>query len=360
MNRLSGVVSSGGVLISLIAVVLALVTAAGLLAASGANPLHSFAGMFETALGSPFAIGVTLGKTVPRLLAALGIALALRAGLWNIGAEGQIYLGAAACVGVALFGPNLPFPFGAALALLAAIAAGAAWASIAGVLRAYRNVNEVIITLMLVYVAIQLTNYLIEGPWLVENSTWPATPIVPRHYRLPVVVPGTLVNAGALIALAATFVLGFVVARTRFGLWLRAIGGNERASTVIGLPTGPMIVAALAASGAFAGLAGGIEVLGIRGRLLAGFSPGYGFEAIAIALLGRLNPLGILAAALLFGALDAGAAGLQIASAVSSAIAPVISGLAVAYLLAGLGLTAALARRRAARSALPDAPVVDT
>jgi simple sugar transport system permease protein len=359
MNRLAGVLGAGGVLVSLIAVVLALLTAAGLLASSGANPVDSFAGMFETAFGSPFAIGVTLGKTVPRLLAALGIALALRAGLWNIGAEGQIYLGAAACAGAALFGPDLPFPFGVALALVAAAAAGAAWAAIAGALRAYRNVSEVIVTLMLVYVAIQFTNYLIEGPWLVENSTWPATPIVPRHYRLPVILPGTLVNAGALIAVAATFVLGFLVARTRFGLWLRAIGGNERASTVIGIPTKPLIVAALAASGAFAGLAGGIEVLGIRGRLLAGFSPGYGFEAIAIALLGRLNPTGILAAALLFGALDAGAAGLQVASAVSSAIAPVISGLAVAYLLAGLGLSSALTRRRAARDALTRATPMD-
>jgi simple sugar transport system permease protein len=361
VSRLTGVLQADNVLISLAAVALALLTASALLAASGVDPLESFAGMFETAFGSPFAIGVTLGKTVPRLFAALGIALALRAGLWNIGAEGQIYVGAAAGAGVALFGPDLPFPIGTGLALLAAIAAGAAWAAIAGVLRAYRNVSEVIVTLMLVYVAIQLTNYLIEGPWLVENSTWPATPMVPKAYRLPVIWPGTLVNAGILIAVIATFVLGFVVDRTRFGLWLRAIGGNERASAVIGLPTRPMIVAALAASGAFAGLAGGVEVLGIRGRLLEGFSPGYGFEAIAIALLGRLNPLGIVGAALLFGALDAGAAGLQVASAgVSSAIAPVIEGLAVAYLLAGLGLASMAARRREARNALAGAPAADT
>lgn len=356
-----GAVQAGSVIISLAAVALAILTASVLLAASGINPLRSFAGMFETALGSPFAVGVTLGKTVPRLLAALGIAIALRAGLWNIGAEGQIYVGAAACAGIALFGPDLPFPIGTIIALLAAIAAGAAWGGIAGVLRAYRNVSEVIVTLMLVYVAIQFTNYLIEGPWLVANSTWPATPMVPKSYRLPVIWPGTLVNAGIIVAVLATLILGFVVARTKFGLWLRAIGGNERASAVIGLPTRPMIVAALAASGAFAGLAGGVEVLGIRGRLLEGFSPGYGFEAIAIALLGRLNPFGITGAALLFGALDAGAAGLQVASAgVSSAIAPVIEGLAVAYLLAGLGLASMLKRRREARSALAGAPAANT
>jgi general nucleoside transport system permease protein len=205
----------------------------------------------------------------------------------------------------------------------------------------------------MVYIAVQLTNFLIEGPWLVANSTWPATPLIPVPFKLPLIWPGTLVNAGVILALLGVAILGFVVNRTTFGLWLRAIGGNERASEVIGVPVRPMIVAVLAASGAFAGLAGGIEVLGVRGRLLEGFSPGYGFEAIAIALLGRLNPVGILAASLLFGALDAGAAGLQVAAAgTSSAISPVIEGLAVAYLLAALGLAKTISRRREARSAL--------
>jgi simple sugar transport system permease protein len=353
MTRVLSMSAAQSFLISIAAVLLALLTAALLIAAAGQNPLASLAGMMETAFGSQFAVGTTLTKTVPRLLPALGIALALRAGLWNIGAEGQIYLGAAACTAVALFGPELPFPLGTGLALLAAMVAGAAWGAIPGGLRAYRGISEVITTLMLVYVAIQFTNFLIEGPWLVPNSTWPATPVVPKVFRLPVVWPGTLVNAGIFVAVLAVLVYAFVVARTTFGLWLRAIGGNERASEVIGLPNRLMIVAALAASGAFAGLAGGVEVLGVRGRLLEGFSPGYGFEAIAIALLGRLHPLGIAAAALLFGALDAGAAGLQVASAgMSSAIAPVIAALAVAYLLAGLGIAGIVARRREARSAL--------
>jgi ABC-type uncharacterized transport system permease subunit len=341
------------ILISLLAVLLAFVTAALLLTAAGQNALLSFAGMASTALGSTFAVGMTLTKAVPRLLPALGIALALRAGLWNIGAEGQIYLGAAAAAAVALFGPQVPFPLGTALALVAAMIAGAAWAAIPGALRAYRGINEIITTLMMVYIAVQLTNYLVEGPWLVPNSTWPATALIPLSIKLPIIWPGTLVNAGAILALLGVLILALVVGRTTFGLWLRAIGGNDRASEVIGLPIRPLIVAALAASGAFAGLAGGIEVLGVRGRLLEGFSPGYGFEAIAIALLGRLNPLGVTAASLLFGALDAGAAGLQVASVgISSAIAPVIEALAVGYLLAGLGLAEIISRRQEARSAL--------
>jgi general nucleoside transport system permease protein len=345
--------SGRNVLISLAAIVLAFGTAALLLAVVGQNPFQSFVGLASTAVGSTFAIGTTLTKTVPRLLPALGIALALRAGLWNIGAEGQIYLGAAAATAVALFGPQLSFPLGTALALIVAMIVGSAWAAIPGTLRAYRGLNEVITTLMMVYIAIQLTNFLIEGPWLVANSTWPATPLIPVPFKLPLIWPGTLVNAGVILALLAVAILGFVVNRTTFGLWLRAIGGNERASQVIGVPVRPMIVAALAASGAFAGLAGGIEVIGVRGRLLEGFSSGYGFEAIAIALLGRLNPIGILAASLLFGALDAGAAGLQVAAVgTSSAISPVIEGLAVAYLLAALGIAKTISRRQEARSAL--------
>ena len=118
--------------------------------------------------------------------------------------------------------------------------AGAAWAAIPGVLRAYRGFNEVITTLMMVYVAVQLTNYLIEGPWLVPNSTWPATPLIPFDFKLPLIWPGTLVNGGAVLAIVGVAVLALVVNRTTFGLWLRAIGGNERASEVIGVPIRPI------------------------------------------------------------------------------------------------------------------------
>jgi len=356
MNRFSRVASPlRNVLISLVAIVLALVCASVLLVAGGISPLQAYRAMVEAAFGSAFAVGVTLGKTVPRLLPALGIALALRAGLWNIGAEGQIYVGATAAAAVAMFTPDLGFPVSAALALLAAVLGGALWGLIPGVLRAYRGVSEVITSLMLVYVAVQFTNYLVEGPWLVPNSTFPSTPIFAPSFRLPIIWEGTLVNGGVVLALLASVVLGLVVSRTTFGLWLRAIGSNQRATEVLGLPVRHMVMAAMAASGAFAGLGGAIEVLGIRGRLLESFSPGYGFQAIAIALLGRLDPLGIVGAAVVFGALEAGSAGLQVASAnISSAIAPVIEGLAVIFLLVGLGVDERLARRRRTLRALTE------
>lgn len=338
--------------IPVLSVVLALATAAILLAATGANPWTAYQSMFSAALGSAYSLSTTVVKAVPRLLPALGIAIALRAGLWNIGAEGQIYVGAICATGVTMFGPNLGFPGNVVLALAGGALGGAAWGAIPGVLRAYRGISEVITSLMLVYIGIQLTNYLLEGPWLVEGSTFPSSPPIASTARLPV-WPGTLLNAGALVALLAAAVASFLVARTTFGLRTRAIGGNERAAAVAGVAVRPMIVAIMAVSGAFAGLAGGVEVLGVRGRLIEGFSPGYGFEAIAIALLGRLNPWGAVAAALLFGALDAGGAGLATAAqGAPSAIVPIVASLSVIYVLIGMGIEERLARRRQAAEAL--------
>ncbi len=340
-------------LIPLVSIALALVTVGVLLLASGTDPLEAFHSMYSAALGSSFALSTTIVKTVPRLLAALGIALALRAGLWNIGAEGQIYVGAIAGAGIALFGPDLPLRGGIVVSLLAATLAGAVWGAIPGLLRAFRGISEVITSLMLVYVGIQLTNYLVEGPWLIKGSTFPASEPVPSDLRLPLVWSGTLLNAGVFVALGAVVVVWLLTTRTAFGLRLRALGGNERAAHVAGVSVPRTIIVAMAASGALAGLAGGVEVLGTRGQLIEGFSPGYGFDAIAIALLGRLHPVGVVAAALLFGALDAGGAGLQVtAQGVSAAIVPITSGLAVVYVLVGLGILELVSRRRRARAAL--------
>ena len=339
--------------IPLVSVLLALGVAGALLWANGTDPLAAYRSMAEAAFGSTFALSTTIVKALPRLLPALGIALALRAGLWNVGAEGQLYMGALAAAGVALYGPELTFPVGTALALLAAVVAGSLWGAIPGVLRAKRGISEVITSLMLVYVAINFTNYVVEGPWLMSGSTFPGTEAVPSELRLPIIWSGTLLNAGVIVAAAVVLVVAFVLSRTVFGLQLRAIGGNERASRVAGVPVGWVTVAALMASGALAGLAGGIEVLGSRGRLIEGFSPGYGFEAIAIALLGRLSPWGIVGAALLFGALDAGGAALQTtAEGVSAAIVPITEGVAVIFVLIGMGIVDHLARRRRAAEML--------
>ncbi len=346
--------------VSLAAVGLAFVTVGIGLALLGSDPIDAFRQMGNAAFGSPFAISNTIVKTMPRLLAALGIAVALRAGLWNIGAEGQIYIGAMAAAGVALFGPQVGFPLLVVISTVAGILAGAAWAFIPGILRADRGISEVITSLMLVYVAIQFVNFLVEGPWLLPGATFPATALIPEAAELPIVLSRTLLNAGIFVTIGAVLTAWVLMDRSTFGLHLRAVGGNERAAAASAVPVRRTIILALSVSGAFAGLAGAVEVLGIRGRLIEGFSPGYGFEAIAIALLGGLNPFGIAAAALLFGALAAGGAGLQTsASGISSSVVQLTAAIAAIYVLVGLGLLGARERRLMARRALEEAHAVD-
>lgn len=344
------------VLIPVVAVLLSLATGAFLLLAVGADPISAYESMFKAAFGSVFSTSITVGKAMPRLMAALGIALALRAGLWNIGAEGQIYVGGVASTAVVLSSPDRPFPIVLVGALIAGALAGAVWGAIPGVMRAARGISEVITSLMLVYVAIQLTNYLLEGPWVVPHSTFPSTNPFPSHVRLPIVWPGTLFNAGAIISALAVVLAWVLFTRSTFGLQLRALGGGEQAARFAGVRVKRLIVMAMAVSGAFAGLAGSVEILGVRGRLLEGFSPGYGFEAIAIALIGRLQPAGILLAAVLFGALDAGAAGLLTSGrGVPSSIVQITEAMAVVYVLVALGINEKLSRRRRAQEVLTGA-----
>jgi ABC-type uncharacterized transport system permease subunit len=356
MPKLLSAINGISVLMSLGAVVAALLTTVLLLVLTGSDPVAAMNGIADGAFSSPYAISSSIEKAVPRLLAALGIALALRAGLYNIGAEGQIYIGGIAAAYVAVIS-GMTGPAALILALLAAFAAGAVWGAIPGVLRVKRGVSEVITSLMLVYIAIRLTNYILEEHWLVEGSTYPATDIVPPGTALPIIWEDTVLNLGAIIAVLCVPVIAFVMRRTTFGMRLSAIGGNVRAATASGTNVGRNMIYAMAVGGGLAGLAGAMEVVGVRGQLLEGFSNNYGFDAIAIALLGRLNPYGILAAALLFGALDAGGTGLQATGGADlpAGIVPTVLGFAMIYVLIGLGASQVMARRRRARALLDKA-----
>jgi simple sugar transport system permease protein len=353
MPRVLSAINGISVLMSIGAVLAALLTTVILLLVTGSDPITAIKAIADGSVSSSYALSSSIEKAVPRLLAALGIALALRAGLYNIGAEGQIYIGGIAAAWVAVMGP-FTGPGALILALLAAFVAGGLWGAIPGVLRVKRGVSEVITSLMLVYIAIRLTNYLLEGPWLVEGSTYPATDVVSPDTRLPIIWSNTVLNLGAIIAVACVPLIAFVMRRTTFGMRLSAIGGNLRAARASGINVGRNMIYAMAVAGGLAGLAGALEVVGIRGQLLEGFSTNYGFDAIAIALLGRLNPYGILAAALLFGALDAGGTGLQATSGANlpAGIVPTVLGFAMIYVLIGLGASQVLARRRRAKALL--------
>jgi general nucleoside transport system permease protein len=352
-RRLLSAINGISILMSIGAVLAALLTTVLLLIVTGSDPVAAIKAIGEGSVSSPYALSSSIEKAVPRLLAALGIAMALRAGLYNIGAEGQIYVGGIAAAYVAVIS-GLTGPGALILALLAAFAAGAFWGAIPGVLRVKRGVSEVITSLMLVYVAIRLTNYILEEHWIVEGSTYPATAPVPPETQLPIIWENTVLNLGAIIAVAIVPLMAFVMRRTTFGMRLSAIGGNIRAAAASGTNVGRNMIYVMALSGALAGLAGAMEVVGVRGQLLEGFSNNYGFDAIAIALLGRLNPYGILLAALLFGALDAGGTGLQATGGADlpAGIVLTVEGLAMIYVLIGLGASRVIARRRRAKELL--------
>jgi ABC-type uncharacterized transport system permease subunit len=268
--------------------------------------------LWNGAFGSWYAFtSATLVRAVPLMLIGLGIALAFRAGVFNIGAEGQFYAGAIAATWVGLHVAGLP----AALALpavgSAALLAGALWVAVPVGLRLRYGVLEVISTLLLNFVAEALVSFMVQGPLQERQGIYPQSDPIAQSARLPL-VPGTRLHVGLFLTLGCAGVLWYVFARTRWGFMLRAVGAGPRAAEVSGRIDSRRVTAqALLASGAVAGLAGGIEVTGVSYALYQNLSPGYGFTAIAVALLARLNPVGVVGAGLLFGALEAGAGAMQ-------------------------------------------------
>jgi ABC-type uncharacterized transport system permease subunit len=263
----------------------------------------------------------TLVRAIP--LAVLGVALsiAFRAGVFNIGGEGQLALGAVAATVVALntamLGALSPL-----VALLAAMVAGGVWAAIAAFLRWRFDVLEVISTIMLNFVALNLVSYLVRGPMQEPTGVYPQTESLADATVLPRLWPQTRLHAGLLIAIAVALAAGWALARTATGFRLRAVGASPTAA----LTTGRVSVrrvrfTALVVSGALAGLAGGIEVTGVTYALYENLSPGYGFSAIAVALLARLNPIAVLPSALLFATLETGALGMQRDAGIPSVVA---------------------------------------
>lgn len=261
-------------------------------------------------VGSPFALEGTLLKSVPLLLTGLAVVIAFRAGVWNIGGEGQFIAGALAAF--------LASRYGIAAALIASILAGALWASIASLLRIWRNAPEVLTTILLNFVAIHLLGYCVNGPLQEPSRMYPQTDAA--AVALPL-LGTTDLHAGIVLALVAAFASWWLMYRTKEGLRLRAIGYNANAARTAGVNVNAQIARALAFSGAAAGLAGGIELLGVTHRLFERFAAGYGYSGIAVALLAQLHPLATIASAVFFGALVTGAGELQRAANISSAVA---------------------------------------
>ncbi len=303
-----------------------------LLAFVGVNPLYGYQLLLQGAFGDTFSITETLVQATPLLLAGLGVALAFSARIWNIGAEGQLYAGGIAGVAVGLNLLHLPGYMLIPAGLLAGAVAGALWALIAGVLKVRFGAQEVLVTLMLNYIAILLADMAITGPW--RDPQVPKTRDVVGAALLPVLISNSRLNIGALIALGCVPITWFLLYRTVWGFRMRASGLNPEAARLAGLPIRQVQLGTFALSGALSGLAGAILVLGIERALIAGFSPGYGYTAIAVALLGGLNPLGVAVSSILFGAIYVGGQYMQIVTGVPVALVQVITSVLLLSFLA--------------------------
>lgn len=292
------------------AVLVALLLAALLLLATGKDPAEVLLTMLDGAFGSKYGIQESLLRAIPLLLCGLGVALAARMRLWNIGAEGQFYLGAFAAAGVALKAGQLPAPILLPLMALAGVVAGGLWAFLAGWLKAALKMNETITTLLLNYVAINWVTYLVYGPWKdKKGSNFPLSPIFVDQAWLPTI--WGRVHVGLFLALAAAPLLWWALRSTRWGYRVRVIGESPAAAAYAGMSIGRQVLLVLFISGALAGLAGMMEVSGVVHRLQVGLSPGYGYTAIILAWVAKLNPLALIPVAVIFGGLQNGGYSVQ-------------------------------------------------
>jgi len=322
-------------------VALALALGVVILALSGHDPGTAYEALARGAFGSARSVAATINKAVPIGLCAMGIALAYRAGLWNIGAEGQLYFGAFAAAGVGLHLPaSTPMWLALPALLAAALAAGALWAALAAIPRAYLGMNEILSTLMLNYVAILWVSYLVNGPWADPVTfSFPYSERMPEFARLGKLAGS--VHWGVVFLLVGGAALIAVDRGLRWGYELRVIGSAPGAALYAGIAAPATMIAALLAAGALAGLAGAVEVSAQTGRLQAGLSPGYGFMAILVAWLAAGNPVAIVLVALLYAGLLNGSFALQV-----SGIPPAISTILQATILIGVLAAVGLGRYR--------------
>lgn len=312
-----------------------LVLVAGLEVA-GFDALPALGAMWRGAFGSWYAISsATLVRAVPLILIGLGIAFAFEAGAFNIGAEGQFCAGAIAATWIGLHATEWPPWLAIPLPLVAALIAGSLWIAFPIWLRHRFGVLEVISTLLLNFVAEALVSLMVQGPLQESRGIYPQSDPVALSARIPF-LPATRLHAGILIVLLLATILALVRSRTIVGFHFRVVGASPRAAVVSGrLKVGRWIGYALLISGAFAGVAGGMEVSGVTYALFQNLSPGYGFTGIAVALLARLNPIGVVGTGILFAALETGAAAMQREAGVPSVAVYVVEAVIIIVILVG-------------------------
>ena len=340
---------TANILVPIISILLALVAGAVLLFLAGVDPLATYAAMLDGALGSSYAISETLVRATPLMLTGLAVSIAFRMLFWNIGAEGQLAMGAFGATGVAILLPNIvpdaPGWLFFILMMTAAFAAGALWGLIPAALKAFLKVNEIITTLMLNYIAILWIQYLYFGPWKdPQGFGFPGTAPFPEAAWLPRIkdvinLPAAFntgrVHFGLAIAIVAAIFIWVVLDRTRWGYEIKVIGENPRAARYAGISIVRNILLVMILSGGLAGLAGYSQVAAISHRLQQGIVVGDGYTAIIVAWLARLNPFGVLVVAVLMAALFVGGDQIQISMGLPASVSLVLQGAMLFFVLGG-------------------------
>ena len=353
-SRFRGALSA--IVTSTIAVIVALIIGGIVIWMTGEDPINAYRAMFNGAFVGKRQIAETLVASTPLIIGGLSFAIAARAGMFNIGIEGQLIMGALAAglVGTYNFGPR---PIGMIIAIVAGIAAGAVWGVIPGVLKAASGAHEVITTIMLNYLALRVASYAVNSAYdylPVNPNLQASNPVRPAN-ELPNLLSGTRLHAGIILAVVAAFLLWWLLFRSSYGYKVRTVGISPGAAAYGGINWKKTIIIAMAISGGLAGLVGTSETLGLQGRFY-NVSPGYGYTAIAVGLVGRNNPIGVIAAGLLFGVLRAGATQMQNTAGVSKEIVQVLQGLVILAVAASAYVQMQREKRAAAQRATASPP----
>lgn len=319
--------------VRILAVLLSLPFIGLLFAAYGVNPVDAYLRIFTGAFGSPYGFSESIVKMLPIGLCAVGLTLAYRARVLNIGAEGQLIMGSMAATWVALYS-GLPQGVIITVMLLAGFIFGAAWALLPALLKSRLSINEVIVTLMMNYISLRLLDYVVTGPWRgLTQWGFPQTDPFPNYARFPSIV-GTRIHYYTLtLLLASTLILYVLMRRTKIGYEIRVVGGNPEAAKYAGISVNRSILLVMLVSGGLAGVAGVGEVAGIHGRLIRGISPGYGYTAIIPAWLGGLDPLATLIASFFISGLMVGGDAIQVSLRLPSSLVYVFNGVILLFII---------------------------
>ena len=323
----------GGILTPLIGIALGLLVGAIFILSQGVNPLHAYYYLLEGSVLSWASLSGSLVKTVPLALTGLAVLYSYKSEIFNVGAEGQVYLGAIGATVIGINFPNLPAPLHIGLVILVAGILGGAFAFIPGYLKAYKGINEIVVTMLLNYIALYFLSMIVQGPLKEPGSFFPRSLPMTDTAVLPKLF-GSHLHVGIILVVALAIFLSWFFRRTTAGFKMIAAGYNPNALHYAGVNVKMLLTRVMVISGFIAGVSGAIEIMGVHGRLIENFSIGIGYDAIAVALLANLSPIGTLLSAFFFGALKTGANSMQISTGIPVSFVYMVQAMVILFVVA--------------------------